>query len=287
MAKTLDQIVGDLNRIPALPQIVVQLLNMLDDPDADISDIAKIMSKDPGLGAQILRTVNSAFYSLNNRIGDINRAITILGFREVKNVILANSVSKSFKNFKGIADIKIDDFWKHSLVNGCVMRCMARKTHCSGGGDAFSIGLIHDIGKLIMISAAPEETKEVLRQARENGTSFYEAEQQVMETDHSELGAWVCRKWRLPDNFSRIIAGHHSRESYECDELTACCYFGNFVAALKHVGGSGNFEQMRLSGKAWSMLGMKRDDLKAMIALANKEISKAEVLLENILQNTK
>ncbi len=286
MPKTLESIVGNLKVVPALPELVVKLMSMLDDPEVKISDVAKVISKDPGLGVQILKTVNSAFYSLNSRIGNIDRAITILGFREIKNIVLANSVSKSFKGYKGITDLSIMDFWKHSLVNGCVMRCMARKTHCPGGGDAFSIGLLHDIGKLVLISAAPQETEEIVRIAREKELAFCEAEQDVLETTHSKIGGWLLNEWRLPEAFTNIITGHHDKQAYETDPLTGCCYFGNFIAELKNVGGSGSFSKMRLSGRAWSMLGMERGDLKAMIALANKEIEKADTILENLISNT-
>lgn len=286
MPKTLESIVGNLKSVPALPELVIKLMNMLDNPDVNISEVAKVISRDPGLGAQILKTVNSAFYSLNSRIGNIDRAITILGFREIKNIVMANSVSKSFKGFAGIEDLSIMDFWKHSLVNGCVMRCVARKTHCPGGGDAFSIGLLHDIGKLVMISAAPEETKEIVRIAKEKETAFYEVERNVIDTSHAEIGGWLLREWRLPESFTNIITGHHDKQAYESDPLTGCCYFGNFIAELKHVGGSGSFSKMRLSAKAWSMLGMERSDLKAMIALANKEIEKADTILENLISNT-
>ncbi|PCJ51830.1 MAG: hypothetical protein COA79_25285 [Planctomycetota bacterium] len=279
MATTLNDITSSISKVPALPQIVVKLMEMLQDPETSASNIENLIQKEPGLAAQVLKLVNSAFYAMASPIGDVKRAVTILGFREINNIVVANSVGKAFKGMKMANNFDMMTFWRHSLVNACVTRFMAEQSKKNVEGDAFTLGLLHDIGKLLMSVYAPEETVKIIALAEEEEISFIEAESKIIDTNHAEVGAWLAEKWKMPTSICDSIRNHHNPDHYEKHVLTASTHFGNYIASVKKMRCDGSFEQMPLNPNVWSILGLKRESLRTVLDQVKNEIQAAESML--------
>ncbi len=282
MGKSLQDITSNVTKIPALPQIVVKLLELLQDPDTSAGQIESLIQKEPGLAAQVLKLVNSAFYAMPTPIGDIKRAVTILGFREIKNIVVANSVGKAFKGVKLPRCFNMTTFWRHSLVNACVTRYMAESSERPMEGDAFTLGLLHDIGKLILAAYAPEELEKVILVAEQKEIAFYDAEMEVLGTNHTELGSWLSDKWKMPTQLTEAIANHHNPSHFETHVLTASAHFGNYIASVKKMRCDGSFERMPLNNNVWNILNLKREMLRSVLDSVNKEIQAAEAMLSTM-----
>jgi putative nucleotidyltransferase with HDIG domain len=282
MPLKLSDITENVTKVPALPQIVVKLLELLQDPDTSAAQIEDLIQKEPGLAAQVLKLVNSAFYAMPTPIGDIKRAVTILGFREVKNIVVANSISKAFKGLKMPKNFNMTTFWRHSLVNACVTRFMAENSKQKAEGDAFTLGLLHDIGKLILAAYAPETLESIIKLAIEKEISFYDAEALVMSTNHTEIGAWLSEKWKMPPSLTDSIKNHHNPAHYEKHVLTASAHFGNYIASVKKMRCDGSIERMPLNNNVWTILGLQRDALRTVLESVNKEIQAAEAMVSSL-----
>jgi len=279
MPLKLSDITENVTKVPALPQIVITLLELLQDPETSASQIEELIHKEPGLAAQVLKLVNSAFYAMPTPIGDIKRAVTILGFREIKNIVVANSISKAFKGLKFSKSFNMTTFWRHSLVNACVTRFMAENSKKKVEGDAFTLGLLHDIGKLILAAYAPETMEEIIKIAAEKEISFYDAEALHMSTNHTEIGAWLSEKWKMPPSLTDSIRNHHNPEHFEKNVLTASAHFGNYIASVKKMRCDGSIERMPLNNTVWNILGLQRDALRNVLESVNKEIQAAEAMV--------
>jgi len=278
--KDLKSIISDVRELPTLPQVAVTLMDLLDDASTGAPEINRVMARDPALASKILKLVNSAYYGLSNRISSLNQAIVILGFKTVKSVALSASVMGLFKAPGETGPFNRAIFWKHSIGCACVARLVARKQKGLDAETAFSAGLLHDIGKLVLDHYVPSDIEAIVELAEKNGSSFLEAERAILQTDHAEIGRWVTEKWGLPKELVAAIGYHHDIEAAPEKSLVAVVQFADYLAKLKGIAASGSCETPELAKDVWSMLSVDKGDLPELVNTINQEISAASSWLE-------
>jgi len=209
MGKTydIDQILDEVVTLPSLPGTVAQIMQLVDDPSSPLSLVAKAISADPPLAIKTLRLVNTAYYGLRQKVTTIEHAVVLLGTKVIKNLAFTATVLDIMKD-------GMDNFFRHSVACGVVMRVIALK---GPGGlptespdEAFVYGLLHDIGKVLFEKYMPNEMREVRLIIQAESIPAYQAEQQVIGIDHSEMGASIGMKWKLPDPLVASIRAHHN-----------------------------------------------------------------------------
>jgi len=195
--------------LPALPEAVSRLLGMVDDPETSARALAHAISTDQVLTARVLKLANSSYYGFQQKVGTLSLALVVLGFRAVKDLALATSVMKAFG--KAAKDPRFDmkAFWDHSLAVGVACRCLSRILRISTAGEAFTVGILHDIGQVVLHEYHPEAFLETQRLVREEGRSLLESETLVLGAGHPRVGAWLCRRWNLPEPICEGIDLHH------------------------------------------------------------------------------
>lgn len=276
----LKQLISEITELPTLPQVAVTLMELLDDPGTSANEINRVMARDPALASKILRLVNSAYYGLSNKVSSLNQAIVILGFKTVKSVALSASVMGLFKGPKGAGLFDRQQFWKHSIACACVSRLAGQKQKGFDPEAAFSAGLLHDIGKQVLEHYLPAQTDEIVRKAEQKKCSFIEAESEVMQTNHAEIGKWLAETWQLPAELGAAIGAHHDLASSEAKELVAVIQFSNYLAKVKGIGAPGSAETPELSKEVWELLAVDKDDLPELVNTINQEIEAASSWLE-------
>lgn len=231
-----DQMLTILQRVeelPTLPGISMQVMQMVNDPHTSAFELAKLIEKDAALATKILKTVNSAYYSLSRKIGSIQHAIGFLGFRKLSQLIVSVSVFKDLSVSESAYSMK--KFWIHSLLTAECARSISAVLKKNRDDDAYTAGLLHDIGKLFMVKYFPEIMHSAL--AKSDAESLYaiDAEKQVIGTDHAEVGALLANKWRLPEFIIDAIRHHHEtgEEPYK-DENTDIVQIVAFSDVLTH-----------------------------------------------------
>jgi putative nucleotidyltransferase with HDIG domain len=238
-----EKIIG----LPTLPTIVTQLIALVGDPRSSARDVAKLISTDQALTAKILKVANSAFYGFPRKIATVQLAIVVLGFEAVKNLGLSVAV---LKRFSSGADHELFDrqrFWEHAISCGVAARMLARKYDIRVGDEAFVGGILHDIGKLILIEYFFDEFAEALELAEAEEISIVEAEEQVLGVTHAEVGGWLAEKWNLPPSLVETIAYHHRTDQLESPEPSVLLIHlaDNLVRHLG-IGGHGDRQGARL-----------------------------------------
>ena len=217
--EAVDLIRGSV-KLATLPEVFTRINDMVDDPSSSASDIGKFISQDPGLTARLLKIANSPLYGFPSKIDTVSRAITIIGTRGLRDLILATSVINSFTKMRS-DHIDLHQFWSHSLYCGVIARLIAVKCNALHSEPFFVSGLLHDIGQLIILNKLPEMSRETQMRANDGVVPLYEIEREVIGFDHAKVGCELLRDWRLPDTIIDATEFHHEPSKAELSPLGA------------------------------------------------------------------
>lgn len=195
------EVLQNLPQLPSMPTVVGQALDLLDDPEAEVKDLAKVISMDISMTTQILKLVNSAYYGFPSQITSINKAMALLGFDKVKSLILSVAVKPMMLSYSGKA------LWYHSLR--CAVGCqhIAKSLDYGDSDEAFIMGLLHDIGKTVMQIQDKNAYQEVEKLVA-IGADELETEKTFYDYTHTEMGRALVDTWKLPLIIG-ITAEHH------------------------------------------------------------------------------
>lgn len=208
---TPEELARDVGELVSLPRAYHRISEMLEDPRYGSSDIGKVIAHDPALTARLLRLVNSAYYHFPNKIDTIALAITVLGTRALRELVLATSVASAFARISTKL-VDVADFWNHSIYCGIISRLLSRRLKRGSSEQLFVAGLLHDIGKLVIFHKLPEQASVVLTRLAESSEPMYAIEREVLGFDHAAVGAALMRQWALPEVFAETTAFHHAPE---------------------------------------------------------------------------
>lgn len=209
--KSLKEMSRKIGKLPTLPGVAIQILKAMRRETPNIREISEIIASDAPLSAKVLQVVNSSFYGLSNQITSVHQAMVYLGLNTVKNLALSFSLINNFSN-KNKTNFDHVQFWKDSLIGAVAAKLIAEKTDGQHGENAFFLGLLQDIGMLIMWESMPNQYNEVLTKARLNDTLLHDIESNLLKFNHMEVGEYVTHAWGLPPAFSAPIGAHHAPE---------------------------------------------------------------------------
>lgn len=228
-----------IDKMPSLSTTVTKVLQVCDQPNVSPNDLNKIISLDPVLAGNVLKLINSAYYSLPNHINSLTRAIIVLGINTVKNLALTTAVLGSIKNTRRCA-LSMDKFWSHSLCVGVTAKEFSKqcKVPMSQREEFFLSGLLHDLGKIPMAQCFPEEYAQCIALCRSREISLHEAEESVFGFNHQHCGSIIAHKWKLSDNIISVMESHHEVEKSNDDHklLITCVAIANFYANIFAMG---------------------------------------------------
>ncbi len=225
--------------LPSLPDVVNRIVDLLGAPNTPASKIAQLVSYDPGLTSKFLRMVNSAAYGFQRQISSVQHAVMLLGFNTVRGIVLSASIFKLF-DAKRHHNMDPQAFWRHSIETAIGSRIIANHLNIRYAEDAFSAGMLHDIGKMMLdyyftaeYGRALEEAR--LKQVPYHGDAFWALEQDVLDINHAALGYQLALRWKLPATFAEVIKHHHSPQyASDAPELVYAVALANAFSHLIH-----------------------------------------------------
>lgn len=238
------------------PSTYAQLDALIRDPESAIDDISSVINTDPALTTRLLRIVNSPFYGFPSQINTISRAITIVGTRELTNLVLATSVMNAFE---GIPQnlMNTDDFWRHSLACAMTARHLAELCDERATERFFIAGLLHNIGALVLYQSVPELAREAINSAKFGHEVLHQAEQRIIGFDHTEAGEALIQAWRLPDSLAAVARYHHSpMQAPYFNQDVAFVHVADVLVSGVPFGHSGDQHVPPLDPDAWDSLGL-------------------------------
>lgn len=203
-----SELLEKLSDIPTLPAVPMRVNELINDPTSSGAEVAEVLKKDQVLTAKILRLVNSSYYAIPGGVTDVQRALAFLGFNTLAQLVLGISVFSQFKNIES-EDFSMPEFWKHALGTAVCCELLAKRLKYAKPEEAFTCGLLHDIGKLVLHEIDPERLKAVVAETKKTGRSFFDVEREWDLPGHSFLGEVVAAKWGLPQLIRLAIRYHH------------------------------------------------------------------------------
>jgi HD-like signal output (HDOD) protein len=211
------QALRKVSAIATLPQVAARIVQIVEDPHSNAQHLKQVICHDPALATRILKVVNSAFYGLPGHVNSVDRAIVMLGFREVKNIAMAANLSTLFRGSELHGPFTAEDLWRHCVAVGVASRQLAKKTRRLSGraSDAFLAGLIHDLGLLVHLQVNPDKLGTVCKAAHEaiqagsQNVNFCALERSIIGIDHEQLGQALTEDWRFPEEFQQVVGFHH------------------------------------------------------------------------------
>ncbi|MGD0584519.1 MAG: HDOD domain-containing protein [Oryzomonas sp.] len=243
----LKKIIMDTKTLPTLPGVINKLNSLSDNDKSSVQEMARIVSSDQVLSARILRLANSPSYGFY-RVSTISNAMILLGVNVVKSLAISSSIFEVMeKNSVGL--------WEHSLGTGVASNLIAKKLGLPECEEIATAGLLHDIGKIIISLKCSEAECEVRRIIDEKQIYIREAEQEIIGTDHAEVGAWLAKSWFLPDKLTEPINCHHNVEASENHRIkTSVVHMADVLIKASGFGDSGDSYVPLIQQAAWDAL---------------------------------
>lgn len=200
-----------VENLPSMPPVVAEALHLLSQPEVSAANLAHLIERDQALTSRLLRIANSPFYGFPRKISTIRLAISLLGNDAIREILVTATLYELLHTAQdSLWEQQL--FWHYCLYCATTARYLARQLGYRLAGEAFTAGLLHDLGILLVAAHLPEEFTAILRYQRHRNTSYVEAEETVLGTTHAELGAWLAERWNLPPILIAAIAYHHSTE---------------------------------------------------------------------------
>ena len=280
----LDKIREYIDRMPSLSTTVTKVLEVCNQPTTSPNDLNRVISLDPVLTGQVLKLINSAYYSLPNQITSLTRAIIMLGINTVKNLALSTAILGSVGQ-EGMECLSMDNFLAHSICVGATAKSIAglAEIPVAQREEFFVAGLLHDLGKIPLSNCFPDDYRKVLELCDIQRCSLVRAESMIFGFDHRTTGRIIARKWQLNDNMIETLWHHHTpqKASEENRSLVQTVALANLYANLFEIGSAGDLFQepaqvqqiIQDSGQDWHAIS-------ALYSTVELEVEKAQVFLQ-------
>jgi HD-like signal output (HDOD) protein len=275
------QIEKFIRRIPSLSTTVGKVLEICSKVDASPNELNKVIALDPVLTGQVLKLINSAYYSLVNKVTSLTRAITMLGLNTVKNMALSTAIIRTVAGAKKSKVLPTKKFWAHSISVGVSAKLLAqvKDIPLMEREEFFISGLLHDLGKVPF----DDDYIHVLSMAKREQIPLIEAERQLMGIDHQEVGLMIAEKWKLNKAISSCIGNHHDVDQLdeEYQRQAAFVALGNVYTGIYDIGFAGDLypsekeveKLLDLTELKWLEFADIKDDI-------DTEIQKAQIFLQ-------
>ena len=254
---TPEQLAAGVQDLPSLPAVVMELLSSIEQEDIDISVLAKKVSYDQALTAKTLRLANSSTYGLQVKVTTIQQAITFLGFQTTRNLITAAAITGCFPS--GLcAGFHDKAFWRHSIATAACARALARRMRFNQD-IAFTAGLLHDIGRLVLVTGHPDAYAQVVAWHAQHGGDWQDAEQAVLGIDHVDAGVALADHWNFSSTMRQAIAYHHAPDIHGAGFLAAIVHVANAIVHALDLAGEDDELVPRVSSVAWDAMGLNEE----------------------------
>lgn len=214
-----NTILDRLHQLPAMPQVVQEVMASFRDENAGSAVLAHKIAYDQGLSARVLRVANSSFYGLQREVGSMQEAVMVLGFDTIRSLVVSAGFMRAFA---ASAEGQFDryEFWVRSFrvatYTEAVANCLGEERQM-----AFTAGMFHDVGQLVLDVCIPDQFSDILRQQKETGKDLLEVERMVLGFDHAEIGGDMAKRWNFPPKIEYAIRHWRSPERMHFEMLGA------------------------------------------------------------------
>lgn len=276
-----------INTLPPLSPAVNKVVELASSLTASPLDLSAAIKTDPVLMTKVLKLVNSAYFGMRQEIVSLNRAIILLGVNTIKNIAFSTALLSTFSHRLSHSGFDIDSLWRHSVGVGVASKMLAGFFQVSRKEmeSYFIAGLIHDIGKLLFDRFQPLKYKIIIDKIRNKGGFMFQEEKRLFSYDHAQLGDFLCKKWRIGEDFQKAVRNHHNIENNDgmTDIVkTADAFVNNLTDFSTAVGGNNIYDDSILK-----KFSVNRTDLSIIFRDFEEQFQKATVFVRGEINGSK
>ena len=261
MDTTPESLVTGIDRLVSLPEVSIKINHMLMQGDYSSSSLAEIIAHDSDISVRLLRLVNSSFYGLPSKIDTISRAVTVAGANEVRNLVMATTVMRTFTGIPGEL-VNMEEFWRHAVTTGVLAQGIAERCPTLHSDRLFVAGMLHDLGRLVIYLTLPDKAKEILYITAGDEWILAETEKEILGFSHTDVGAALFNAWSLPESFQSIARYHHQPHlAVDHQHDVAIVHIALAIARGQMVGLSIDEMLWAIEPAAWRTTGLSAEAL--------------------------
>lgn len=282
---TLEKVMADFGRLPASPSVTMELLVYLQRDVIDAAHLSHLICRDQTLAAKALRIANSSFYGLQCQVVTIHDAMVVLGLRAVHTLVTTAAIAARLKTIQSPGKDQ-HGFWLHSVGTALCAQALSHKVNSGKTGNiwnsekAFTAGLLHDIGSLVLAARFPEHYAEVLAYRDAHDCLVIEAEHAVLGFDHAQVGGALALNWKFAVEIVEAVTWHHAPEEQPASSLAGLTHLADIMAHVLGFPGGENDLVPHLSTVAWNRLGLTWQDFKDLMSEVNARRNDADILTD-------
>jgi len=276
---TAQEIVNQVKNLPPISQAALKLVNLLDSAEVSNEEVVQVIRCDNVLTAKLLRACNSPYFGLEESVSSVDQSVLMLGHQQILHIVLTVAFGTAMVvPLPGYA-VEANELWRHSLVTASAAEIVVAETGEMNveAPVAFTVGLLHDIGKLALGQALTPEVQAAVRQLIEQEKmSRCEAEKKIIGTDHGEVGACLLRGWNLPENILEATANHHNPVFEPRPKLSVVTHMANCLAHLAGSAPGWDGFATRVNPQAIAVLNLTEARLEAMVAEVRESFDRVD-----------
>ncbi|WP_317202942.1 HDOD domain-containing protein [Janthinobacterium sp.] len=254
MPAEIAAIIKHIQNLPSLPVVVIELLSSMEQEDIDVHLLADKITLDQSLTAKTLRLANSSFYGMQSKVTSIQQAIAVLGFHSIRTLVTACSISGAFAAPAG-RQFDFRGFWRHSVATAVAAKTLAPRLR-QNAETAFTAGLLHDLGTLVLATSFPDRYAEALAWRSAHDASVAAAERAVFGFDHALVGSELAAHWKFPAAIQAAVAQHHEPLDPDTLSLPLTIHVANILAHALDLTEQEDDLAPALSRRVWDTLAL-------------------------------
>lgn len=274
-----NEVVIRLEKLPTLSAVVVDLLNCIDQEDMDIRTLAAKVSLDQALTARTLRFANSPFFGSQSKITTIPKAISLVGLQSVRYLVTATALAGHFPDDR-CQGFDSRAFWRHSIATAVCCKVIAMHLHLNQDY-AFTAGLLHDIGRLVLVSCFPQHYAAAIAYRHQRDCTLLDAERAILDTDHVATGCVLAAHWNFSEIIQQAIAGHHAPENLGNASIACVVHVANSIVQALDLAGAEDDIVAPVSQMAWDRLDISESDYAQIFWQTQKQFEAITQILQH------
>jgi HD-like signal output (HDOD) protein len=277
-----DTLVADVATLVSLPEVVVKINALVDDPKSSAEDIGRVVAQDAALTARLLTLANSAMFGMQRKIDTVGRAIAVLGTRQVRDLTLGLSAVRAFTGIPNDL-VSMGSFWHHSVL--CAVAARGLAAECARGrpDSSFVAGLLHDIGQLVLFNKLPDQSRKALLMTIDapNEPDLHLCEREILGFDHAAIGGALARRWKLPPSLVECIEFHHDPARAQAHPLdVAVVHIANSAAALAEIESDEFEDAPAIEPVAYEVTGLTPAQVLAVAAASREAVEEVKAIFQ-------
>jgi putative nucleotidyltransferase with HDIG domain len=265
----IHRMISNVNNLPTLPGIISKLNTLVENDTSSIAQLSHVIASDQTLSARVLKLVNSPFYGFPGRVSTVSHALILLGVNVVKGLTLSASIFE-------LMEKQAVGLWEHSLGTAVISRYIAKELGHPDLDTVSTAALLHDIGKVVLKVMFAEDYEKIQKLAVSRDATMIEVEQEILNTDHAEIGSWLARAWNLPEKLIEPIALHHCVErAKEQKTVASIVHLSDVLVKGYGFGSSGDVYVAPIQQAAWEQLNLTDEKVGKIVEALEQELMEA------------